>query len=1335
MDKDALEAMEEFLTGPLVTWMQTLENLVGGSLNQPPQGEEELKDYFLKLINGDFLHQVIEMIDLIPRGPPSLWRDENREDQRLQMLQIVLQRLKSFYRNELHQVILSPPPNLHLMAREPFTAQAVREMKKLMRLLLGSAVQCEQRDVFIGRIQSLEIGVQAALASLIEEMTQEPENVLGLQWREMDPSGMEQLLGDLVARVQKLVSERDAGLEQLWELQQKQRPPSAPQLESNHSHLGVQLAGSQAQVRRLHGELERKMEELLDQQEESKNLEQELRKMRQENRALAGEVRQARLYQDELDALREKAFRAEKLQSELTATRERISALDRCRAQLKEERDFSKALLEAKAMMEGELEAAYARGQRLSQVEKENLRLQNHLNQIQEERDRLSCQLEEILRENLVLKKQLQETLENSLKGLWSEDSDWNANEFPQVPLLLDCEMKEADRLPALEKENQERRWFQIALKAKNIEDLQVATLDGTGRLPNQEEQQNSDLQDYKPGVQVHQKNIDGPLETVEGQALKQEAETSVAEMEAALTEARMLLWQAERKREAESSHATSLEEKLRNIERAYGEAQEECDRWHSEAERLMEEIQALEREKETLKAGSQALQDAATQAEVDLSQAQHSLQKERLQGARLAQKLQLTEEDLGEAQQELKSLQRSLEQHRVTLAQLETEKGALEEALSQVERCRRQLDKDSWRLKAKTQAQEEALAEQGRHLALLEAQTRQQASELSSLQEALQRLRELEQESASLRKQLEAKDKAAAILEEELGRAKARPSERAATAGELDDRPLKEPQNPQPGTGSRDAEPGSSCDGKPEGALVRPPEEPQLLKEQLVQNQNAALQAEKSAFTGRLAQLESLASSLETVLLGLRWQSLEAKEEGEKQQPQNSAAQQTVLERRLSEVQQRLEYHEAETRTARQELEERRERYESLRRDHDRLLLLHRQQGDDLEKALGEHASLKAALRGLEKEQRELEGRYHQLLGQKASLELREVALQDQKERLELAERQHQDLAEQHANLKEEHERIKQALVQTERAQDDLQGELQGMRNRVTGLQLEQAKLEAESTALKEQNQQLDTALGRLSTQCELLVQLKGKQEEENRHLLQEIQMLSKENRQLLERSMENREHFQEEQRQYQDKLGELRREKQKLVEKIMDQYRVLEPALPRGKKSNWIAGKIRRLMRLRREQPRPLAEGAGSSSESLTGQEEHGLDSRASSCPSSPALLRKASSVVSIPDGQQAHFRRCRLSSRMPVAESSGFREGEDQDTPRQRFRQRRVGILWGSLEEPAVPVGESEPPSQMSTASKEQRGRPPEEEDQLQGVYCDISGGNQPGKECKL
>lgn len=240
--------------------------------------------------------------------------------------------------------------------------------------------------------------------------------------------------------------------------------------------------------------------------------------------------------------------------------------------------------------------------------------------------------------------------------------------------------------------------------------------------------------------------------------------------MKAALSSAQARLREAEQAREAESRHAASLEETLRSIQGAYGEAQEECERWRSETERLVEEIQALQRETETLKAGSRVLQEAATQAEVDLNQAQQNLQKERLRGAQLAQKLQGKEEDLGEAQQELENLQRSIEQHRVTLAQLEVEKGALEEALSQAESIRRQAGKDGRRLKAKTQAQEEALAEQGRHLALLEAQTRRQAAELTSLQEVLQSLGELEEENANLRKQLEDKENAAAMLEQVSG-------------------------------------------------------------------------------------------------------------------------------------------------------------------------------------------------------------------------------------------------------------------------------------------------------------------------------------------------------------------------------------------------------------------------------------------------------------------------------------------------------------------------------------------------------------------------------------
>ncbi|XP_039337938.1 coiled-coil domain-containing protein 88B isoform X2 [Mauremys reevesii] len=1371
----------------------------------------------------------------LSHGDPTPWRarppQSQQGDERLrrQTLHTLLQQLRTFYQDDLQQLILMTPPNVQLLARDPLTEQGIEEMRKLLLLLLGAAVQCERKAEVIERIQGLDIETQTALAGAIQEVTQDPGVVLSLQWgalAELHPLELTRVLQELSSRLRGLVQERDASAERLWELQQEREvssphgPLSPEGPWDNRQHLGVQLADARGQARCLRQELEEKSEELLDQRQELQELEAELRRLRQEHRAVAGEARLAGLYRDELDAMREKAARAERLQGELSALRERLPALERCRGRLEEERAFSQALLDSKAQLEGQLESTRARAQHLPQLEKENLLLRSQLEQVEEERERERQRLEELQQEKVLLEGELRQNLGESQHLSWEEEQEPNEapNDPAETPKSLSYEVTEvtSSRLLALERENQElRRRLQEALEAPGeprspgLEQKNKALSKEVQRLGAELEAQRArssqEREELSAALLGEKEQLERELRSLQEQrhceeSLQRQGDPGAwaQEQQEALAESGRRLCQVEERasslqealRRLEATHAKALEG-LTASQEARGRLEQELLRLRQELEQqrlealllgqLEAEVQALEKERE-------ALQAELSQAERELAEARGSLEAERQRAGRQAEQAREAAEELRASERELGTLQRGLEQHKAALTQLEGERGALEAVLSQAERERRALDKETRRLRAQTQAQEEALAEQGRRAAQLEAQSRLQALELGGLRETAQRLRELEQESKGLREQLAAERKASAALREELLSEKVKGQEREADLVRLreqlerreeEQRLLEEQQGTQQSqyqsleqrlessfremlalkeekigalhsrveellllnqhlgkelrqvkssTGAPLPEaPGAmeQGQGNPEPVLgLRAEPESDTLSKHLieVERSNAALLAEKEALMGRLGQLESQLGALQGELLNLQGQSGGLREESGRLQAQCGAlqveqaallSQKAALEARASELRERLAGLEAEVRVARQERDEWRGRHEGLVRNHDKLALLHERQGAELEGLLGKQAGLKGALRALEQEHRTLQDRHSHLVAQQAGLEQREAALRGERERLEGAEREHRQLGEQHARLQDEHARVQAALAAAERAQEEQQGELRGLRGRLTGLQLEQARLEAEGTALREQNHQLEVALGRIGDQCELLAQLKGNQEEENRHLLQEIQKLSQENRSLLERSMESREQYHSEQRQHLDKLNELRREKQKLVEKIMDQYRVLEPALPKSKKSsNWIADKMKKLMKPRREpsreQQRPLAEGANSI-ENLPGL---GQDGRApdgdSSAPASPVPLRKATSVLSLPDAQRVHLRlnRRKLSSRVLVSESFGPGDA----TPRQRFRQRQrpLAFLGGSREEAAAPW-EAQEGQRLPSAGSKERGLP--------------------------
>ncbi|XP_077818590.1 coiled-coil domain-containing protein 88B isoform X11 [Macaca mulatta] len=735
-----------------------------------------------------------------------------------------------------------------------------------------------------------------------------------------------------------------------------------------------------------------------------------------------------------------------------------------------------------------------------------------------------------------------------------------------------------------------------------------------TGQTEAREHDQRLEGMVGNPAWQKPQQKSEGALEVQawEGPVTGESLASGVAEQEALRKEVAQLRRKAEalgaeleaqaRKLEAQDMEAARLSKELAQARRAEAEAHREAEAQAWEQARLQEAVEAAGRELE-----------AASQEREALVEALASAGRERRQWEREGSRLRAQSEAAEERMQALESEGR---QH-------------LEEA----ERERRE--------KEALQAELEKAVVRGKELgARLEHLQRELEQAALERQEFLREQESQHQRYQGLEQRLEAELQAAATSKEEAL------MELKTRALQLEEELFQLRQGPA-GLGPKEhAEP----------RLV----ETQNVRLIEVERSNATLVAEKAALQGQLQHLEGQLGSLQGRAQELLLQSQRAQEHSSRLQAEKS-----VLEIKGQELHRKLEVLEEEVRSARRSQEETRGQQQALLRDHEALAQLQRRQEAELEGLLVRHRDLKANMRALELAHRELQGRHEQLQAQRASVEAQEVALLAERERLMQDGHRQRGLEEELRRLQSEHDRAQLLLAEVSRERGELQGERGELRGRLARLELERAQLEMQSQQLRESNQQLDLSACRLTTQCELLTQLRSAQEEENRQLLTEVQALSRENRELLERSLESRDHLHREQREYLEQLNALRREKQKLVEKIMDQYRVLEPGpLPRTKKGSWLADKVKRLMRPRREGGPPGglrlgADGAGFPS---------------------PAPMRRAQSSLCLRDETLAGGQRRKLSSRFPVGRSSeSFSPG---DTPRQRFRQRRPGPLGAPI-----------------------------------------------------
>ncbi|XP_034546572.1 LOW QUALITY PROTEIN: girdin [Notolabrus celidotus] len=542
MDSNIMEIIEEFMESALVQWVQLFDTMVEGEDGGSPYSQymevnsitQSTRDRYMRLTNGIFLNGVMRVIDPNPKVE-RLYDSEKHDNMlRVQNFSILNRHLRAFYQEDLQQLILMPLPNVAILGQDPLTEAAVEELRRLLLLLLGCAVQCEKREMFIQQIQSLDIETQAAIASCIQQVTQDPRIVLPLRWEELvevEGADLQLVFSSMAKQIQSLLAQRDTQLERMAELCREREAqadstmgPLGGHSEEPPQGLALQLADSKAKLRRLKQQLEDKGDQILDYTQEIQTMDEQLKKLQKENRSLQGEVRGMRALRDELDCTRERAARAEQLQTELQSCKHRLRSLELTRTQLKEQQQLCAALQETKALLEEQLSDARARCSLLRELERDNLLLRQSIIDVEAERETERQRVDELLEMNMSLEADLRlGSSGNSVPAtvhqhfLQSEtDSDEELSKLiDQKPLSVEVGEASTLRLLGAEQENAELR--------RRLEELQA-----------QQEAESPDAKDELACLETEHQNTLRECQNVknENTTLKQRLEQLVTKLQ-----------------------------------------------------------------------------------------------------------------------------------------------------------------------------------------------------------------------------------------------------------------------------------------------------------------------------------------------------------------------------------------------------------------------------------------------------------------------------------------------------------------------------------------------------------------------------------------------------------------------------------------------------------------------------------------------------------------------------------------------------------------------------------------------------------------------------------
>ncbi|GBP57950.1 Protein Daple, partial [Eumeta japonica] len=239
-------------------------------------------------------------------------------------------------------------------------------------------------------------------------------------------------------------------------------------------------------------------------------------------------------------------------------------------------------------------------------------------------------------------------------------------------------------------------------------------------------------------------------------------------------------------------------------------------------------------------------------------------------------------------------------------------------------------------------------------------------------------------------------------------------------------------------------------------------------------------------------------------------------------------------------------------------QLEVLKHKQDELLRDQVALQTLHEQLNTEYELLLSEREPIKATVRDLKLENRELKERL-------STCEKKVLDLELEKETLKVESRNLTNLRAEHSKLKDDFRNLFTASDRLKNEYRNMQEEYRSLRSEATQLKLRTTEMSGEINTKNEIITSLELEVNKTNQHCEMLVQMNKSLDADRRSLMDHVSQLLTQYHELLAHSLKDKQHYHEEEKMFADKVNALCRQKEKLEEKIMEHYKKLDNCTPK--------------------------------------------------------------------------------------------------------------------------------------------------------------------------